>query len=123
MSIDVTEVRAWASVSVTVKLDPATTEPVKSPYGEGHFQPDYMSTGWRYDTVTGSWLCTDITVVGCRILKPAPDGTKRLGKDHRKRSYGGWSRDVLVEGEAPETLVKLARELQPSGELTLPGGG
>lgn len=123
MNIDITDVSAWAVVKVKVNLKPGTAPDMKVSYQDRMMQPDCVMVEYRLDPARGWWTADHITVVGARLLKPAPDGTPRIGKDRPKSTYGGWNRDVQEEYDLPEWLDNLVSELRPNGNVTLPGVG
>ena len=116
--LDVTEVtgHAFATVSIAVTGAP----PLKATYQERFFQPARIHVRYEYKPEAADgwtvhrWHPVDVTAVGPRILKPAPDGTQRLGVEELKFNPT-WNR------EHPEWLRQLAAELAPSGEVTLAG--
>lgn len=120
--IDVTDVKSWAVVKVHVKLDPDTVSDMKVQYLNRRMLPDFFGAEYRFDASADRWVCGCITITGHRLLKPAADGTRRVGKDRHKSTYGWSSGDVQADGKLPEWLDKLATELRPSGRVTLPGG-
>lgn len=116
--IDVTDVsgQVTATVNITVK----GAEPLKVPYQDRHLWPDRIAVKYTYhsELVDGwtehHWIATDVTVVGPRILKPAPDGTMRLGVEILRYH-------PMNLTDSPEWLRKLMVELRPSGEVTMAG--
>lgn len=71
------------------------------------------------------WLARGVTVHGRHILKPAKDGTEKLGVNvHR----AAWSTsgsldlvDVPYVGSPPEWILAVIEQQRPSGELALAG--
>jgi hypothetical protein len=116
--LDVTEVtgHAFATVSVAVTDAP----PLKATYQDRRFQPARIHIRYAYKPEAADgwtvhrWHAVDVTVVGPRILKPAPDGTQRLGVEDLR--YSPTSSD-----HCPEWLRHLMAELSPSGEVTMAG--
>ncbi|AKA61729.1 hypothetical protein SEA_YDN12_62 [Streptomyces phage YDN12] len=116
--LDVTEVsgHAFATVSVAVTGAP----PLKATYQDRHFQPARIHVRYAYKPEAAEgwtvhrWHAVEVTAVGPRILKPAPDGSQRLGVEDLR--YTPSKEDPL-----PEWLRQLAAELAPSGEVTMAG--
>lgn len=120
--MDITDIEGWITAEVQVKLNPSTTPDVKVQYLDHRMQVDHMGAEYRLNTATGWWVCQTITLAGNRLLKPAADGTPRVGKDRHKTTYSSYSKgDVQSKGDVPEWLDKLISELRPSGTVTLPG--
>lgn len=117
--IDVTSVSSHAEATVTIGV--TGTPVLVATYQTRSFQPDQITVKFRYKPQTDAdgwthhtWTRTSVTVVGPRILKPAKDGTQRLGADHLR--YHPMYADQL-----PEWLTKLVDELRPSGDIALAG--
>lgn len=116
--IDVTDVSGKASVTVTVTVTGAPA--VQASYRTRSLDPRHISIKYTYhsEKVDGwtehHWIATDVVVNGPRILKPAPDGTQRLGAETLRYA-------PMAVSEAPEWLRKLMVELRPSGEVTMAG--
>lgn len=117
--IDVTSVgsRAEASVTITVTGAPALV----ATYQTRTFLPEQITVKYVYKPQTDAdgwthhtWTATSVTVVGPRILKPAADGSQRLGVEHLRYhpNYGD---------QVPEWLRKIMDELTPSGDIALAG--
>jgi hypothetical protein len=117
--IDVTEVKSHADVVVTVQLTGGPQ--VRATYLPFDIVVDWMSVTYRYDVARNWWFALDVRAGGQKVLKPAPDGTRRLGKDRSKANWGGWNRDVQESCNLPDELDKLVSELRPNGAVTLPG--
>lgn len=112
--IDIESVRTSVPVTVRVKLNGAP--PLKASYSDRLFLPDYVKLRYAVSRVEGEavWSCEDRDVSGPRILKPADDGSMRLGKDRCTRTF--YSTYELVPW-----LAQLIDELRPSGLPDLPG--
>lgn len=117
--IDVTSVSSRAEATVTIGVTGAP--PMKATYQTRGFLPEQITVkyvykpqrdddGWTHHT----WTHTDVTAIGPRILKPAADGSQRLGAEHLR--YRPAYTDQL-----PEWLVKIVNELRPSGDIALAG--
>lgn len=116
--LDVTEVsgHAFASVSIGVTGAP----PLKATYQERFFLPARIHVRYVYKPEAADgwtvhrWYPTDVSAVGPRILKPAPDGTQRLGVEDLTYK-------PISQHDHPEWLRQLVAELSPSGEVTMAG--
>lgn len=118
--IDVTSVKAHADVVVVVELTGGPQ--VRATYLSFDIVVDWLGVTYRYNAADDFWFALDVRAGGQKVLKPAPDGTRRLGKDRSKANWGSWSRDVQAEGNLPEELDRLVSELRPTGAVTLPAG-
>jgi hypothetical protein len=120
--------RAVATVVVTVSLTGAPEQ--KTTYTSRTIAPDTAVIRYLYEqqvTPDGwtehSWLATDVQATGPRVLKPAADGSQRLGVDrHEARWYTVRSgRDVAADNpDMPEWLAGVIEQMRPSGGLDLP---
>lgn len=122
--IDITDVSSHADVKVHVKF--TTDLQVKATYLKHNIVPDLMVVTYAFGPGQhrGWWVAVDVMVAGHKVLKPAADGSVRLGKDRSKATWSAWGRkDVQTEHNLPEELDKLVSELRPSGQVTLPAGG
>lgn len=117
--IDVTDASGTAEATVTIWVTgtPLLTET----YGKRDFVPTRLTMKYSYQPVTDeagwthhTWKPVIVTAMGPRILKPAADGSQRLGA-------GTLTYNPIYVDDAPEWLLKLAAELAPSGEVTLAG--
>lgn len=117
--LDVTHVTSRAEATVTIGV--AGAPPLKASYQERHFLPEQVMVTYLYKPQQGDdgwtahrWVPVNVSVVGPRILKPAPDGTQRLGVEGLRYhlSYGE---------QPPEWLAKIVNELAPSGDIALAG--
>jgi len=123
MAIDITSVSNRVRAHVGVQLTGAPD--LKTDYTSWTIEPSHVQVEYTYRqqlTEDGwkehEWVATDIRVTGSRILKPAADGSRRLGKDiGSRRWYSPPERDPR-----PEWLEALVAELRPSGDVDLPGG-
>ena len=117
--IDVTSVTSHAEALVTITVSGAP--PLKATCNTRYFQPELITVKYVYKPqreddgwVHHIWAPTDVMVTGPRILKPAADGSQRLGVD--------WLRYFPCYGdEKPEWLTKIINELTPSGDIALAG--
>ena len=117
--IDVTSVTSRAEATVTIGV--TGTPALVVTYQTRSFQPDQIIVRFQYQPQTDTdgwthhtWKRTSVAVTGPRILKPAADGSQRLGAD--RLSY-----HPVYSDEAPEWLLKLVDELRPSGDVSLAG--
>src|SRR6476620_5338664 len=111
MAVTIYHRRTVATVVVTVNL--TGTPEQKTTYTSRTISPDTVVIRYRYEqhvTQDGwtehSWLASDVQVTGPRVLKPAADGSQRLGVDrHEARWYTvGSGRDVAAD--MPEWLAE-----------------
>lgn len=121
--IDITDVSAEVTATVTVSLRPGTAPDMKSQYTDRVMQPDRVRVEYWFDAGLNCWFAINVKVTGHRLLKPAADGTPRIGKDKHSVSYGGWRKDVQADNGLPGWLDQLVDELRPSGLVSLPGVG
>jgi hypothetical protein len=122
--IDITDVGSHTTTTVRVKLTGAPVLPAS--YLSRDILPFHVSITYVFGPGQhrGWWVARDVTVNGHRVLKPGPDGQRRLGKDdHKAHWYAGRAGDVQTDRDLPEWLDQLVSELRPSGQVTLPGGG
>lgn len=113
-----------ALVRVRVNLTGAPELPAS--YLSRAILPDWVYVTYVFGPgqARGGWVAQHVDVSGQRVLKPGPDGQRRLGKErHIATWYSGRSGDVQSDRELPEWLDKLVSELRPSGQVTMPGGG
>lgn len=117
--IDVTRVTSRAEATVTVGV--TGTPVLVATYQTRTFLPEQITVKFLYKPQTDgdgwthhTWKVTGVTVTGPRILKPAADGSQRLGVDYLR--YQPISLD-----DVPEWLRKIMDELTPSGDIALAG--
>lgn len=121
--IDITDVSAEVTATVVVKLRPGTAPDMRAQYVDRMMQPDRVQVEYRFDAGLNWWFAISVKVTGHRLLKPAANGTPRIGKDTHSVSYGGWRADVQADNGLPGWLDRLVIELRPSGQVSLPGVG
>lgn len=115
--MDVTEVTG--SAFATVSIGVTDTPPLKATYQERYFQPRRIHVRFEYRPEAADgwtvhrWYPVDISAHGPRILKPAKDGSQRLGAEDLRYK-------TISQREHPEWLRQLVSELAPSGEVVLP---
>lgn len=127
MRVMLTDTRSWADV--VVHADVMGAPETKVTYLDQMMQPDQVRITYAYDAVAGRWVAHDVFTTGLRVLKPAADGTQRLGKDSHKSYWSSWGRkDIQVSrlsaaggSELPEWLNKLVDELRPTGGVSMAG--
>lgn len=117
--IDVTTVSSFAEATVSIGV--ADAPPLTATYQTRQFLPNQIMITYRYRPlkgedgwVTHDWIAVRATAVGPRILKPAEDGTMRLGIENLRYA-------PISTHDYPEWLVKLMHELKPSGDIALAG--
>jgi hypothetical protein len=117
--IDVTDVSGDAFVTVTIAVTGAP--PLKATWQERSFLPAQVHVRYLYKPqVDGDgwtvhvWVPRNVSATGPRILKPAPDGSQRLGVEHLTYK-------PISQHDHPEWLRQLVHELRPSGDVTLAG--
>ena len=113
--IDVKSASSTTTSSVVLTLTGAP--PLKVLYtnrqidpGQVFFKYEYVPTttedGWTEHT----WKLVSVRATGARILKPAADGSQRLGVE--MPAY-----EPVRLKDVPEWLLSLAREVRPSGSV------
>lgn len=121
-----TSVRAVAYVKVT------DAPPVKADGIDRQISPYAVEISYVYHRTSGPdgwvehrWLARGVTVHGRHILKPAKDGTEKLGANVYRAtwsSFGGLDLvDVPHVGSPPEWVMTIIEGQRPSGELAFAG--
>lgn len=113
--IDVKSASSSTTSSVTLTLTGAP--PLKVLYTNRQLDPGQVFFKYEYTpTTTGdgwtehTWDLVSVRATGARILKPAADGSQRLGAE--VLAYKPMSLK-----NAPEWLLSLANEVRPSGSV------
>lgn len=116
---DVTTVSS--QVTATVNIGVTGTEALVATYQTRSFQPGRITVTYVYKPQRGddgwtrhTWVPAKVSAVGPRILKPAADGSQRLGVEELRYN-------PVNLNDAPEWLRKIISELTPSGDVTLVG--
>lgn len=120
MSINVADVSTQVTAVVRVKLEPQDEVPeMKARYSDRMFLPDYVQIDYKFGPGQhrGWWVATSVTVSGYRVLKPGPDGARRLGKDSHKSCWVSSRGDVQTNERLPEWLDRLISHLRPAGQV------
>lgn len=122
MSIDIKAARTLVKASVSVELSGAPD--LVAEYTKWPISPYVLQVEYRYkqaeaeDGWTGhEWATADVRVNGHRILKPAADGSRRLGEQSGRRSW--YTRNDLAA--MPEWVKRLVEEMRPSGSVDVSG--
>lgn len=83
------------------------------------YRQTHNKNGW----VEHSWVARSVLVNGLRILKPAKDGTQRLGGTVQRCTWvlsmsGGLIN--AIDGDCPpEWLAEIIEAVRPSGEMSV----
>jgi hypothetical protein len=109
---------ASGSAEAVVSIGVTGTPPLKATFQERQLQPERITVRYRYQAQVDTdgwthhvWTRVNVVVDGPRILKPAADGSQRLGVEVLRYNP--------VFEDLPEWLVKLADEFRPSGDIAL----
>lgn len=120
--LDISQVTTHTTVSVTIRFTGAPDHAAQYSRQDRRFLPQYLEAEYEYDAGQSWWRVRSVTIVGPYILKPAADGSQRLGKGWGKYDwYGTSGRDMQERGELPEWLDQVLSEIRPAGALELPG--
>lgn len=113
--IDVKSASSSTTSSVTLTLTGAPA--LKVLYTNRQINPGQVVFKYKYAPVTSedgwtehTWDLVSIRATGARILKPAADGSQRLGVE--VLAY-----EPMSLKNAPEWLLSLANEVRPSGSV------
>ncbi|AMD42806.1 hypothetical protein SEA_XKCD426_65 [Streptomyces phage Xkcd426] len=125
--LDISKVDAHADVKITVSLTGAPV--LKASYLSRDILPDFVALAYRLRLADGvaSWQCVSARTGGHRVLKPAPDGSLRTGKDRHTADWTSYGPKDLAgpvgdrERPVPAWLVGLIDELRPAGYIEMPG--
>lgn len=126
MSLNLADVDTRVTAVVRVKLEPQDDVPeTKASYLDRMFLPDFVKIDYSFGPGQhrGWWVATAVTVSGFRVLKPGPDGARRLGKDSHKAEWSDWGGDVQSgKKPLPDWLDKLISHMRPAGQVETFGG-
>lgn len=106
--IDISEVTSQVQVSTTVTLSGAEPVQVKYTIPIRFLNPEQVRIEYSLSD-DGEWVRRYIRIHGLRILKPAADGTMRLGKEQHHRDWYHYDKDV------PDWIQALVNEMRPFG--------
>jgi hypothetical protein len=131
VNITVKPTRVYTTVKVETDLKGAPEH--KADYISRRIVPDRAIVTYRYHeqmTEDGwtqhRWLAMDVKLTGYRILKPAADGSQRLGVDRHEACWYTvrTGADLVADKpELPAWVAELIQRMRPSGELVLPTTG
>jgi hypothetical protein len=122
--VNTEKTKLYVSAGVTA---PLTGVPVLKVTNTRDILPEHVRLSYMYATVEEQtvWICRSAQVSGHRVLKPAPDGSQRLGQEVRS---GEWYstlplglEDLKFHREIPSWLRDLIVLLRPDGNVELPG--
>lgn len=107
--VDINKVSS--TVDVTVRIELSGAPEMNSRLSNRLIQPGLAVFQYRLIMTDAGpvWRCYTADVHGTRILKPAPDGSVRLGKEVMRNSWSGYL------DNAPEWVVNLINEVRPNG--------
>lgn len=93
-------------------------------YLDQTIQPQHIWIRYVYHLVNGepTWTATQIIVEGFRVLKPARDGSQRLGKQTHIATWTSWDlgHRTTSRNQTPAWLDDVVEILRPSGGVGLP---
>lgn len=122
VSIDIKSARTQVKAVVRVELSGAPD--MTADYSKWQINPDSLTVEYHYKQAQGDdgwtghqWTTFDVRVTGRRILKPAADGSRRLGEQSGRRSW--YTRNQLAD--MPEWVKRLVEEMRPSGQIEAAG--
>jgi hypothetical protein len=116
--------KLYVSARVTATL---TGVPVLKVTNTRDILPEHVTLSYVYATVEEQtvWVCRSARVGGHRVLKPAPDGSQRLGQEvHSGELYSSLPlglEDLKSNREVPTWLRDLIVLSRPDGNIELPG--
>jgi hypothetical protein len=130
MIVRVTE--SATSVQAVTWVKVADAPPVKADGIDLQISPYAVEISYVYHRVAGPdgwiehrWLARGVAVHGQHILKPAKDGTERLGASVYRATWSSFGGRDLVDstsvGSPPEWVLVIIESHRPSGELFLAG--
>lgn len=130
--MSVTTNRTKTRICTTVETYIETEHTARVWWNKREFQPQFAQVEYRYevagtDSHDGFWHAVKVTAAGPRVLKPAPDGSRRLGAETCRTE---WSHSIDVQqfgsgrdNTVPEWLDDLVTDMRPSGHVQVPTGG
>lgn len=119
--IEIIDARSQIEAKIVVHVTGAPVTPAD--YLSHVIAPDTVILHFSSDQDTVMWVCTKVKVTGARILKPATDGTQRLGKMNHSAewfTYGGMDLARNTRYHVPEWIRDLIEQARPVGAPSIP---